>query len=156
MKKILLSFALVLSLFVGNLAFAQESKSEGLMEVTSEKGNPSIKIEFENFEKFSDDLSKDGEKFDDKTVEISYEEAGLAGGLLAVGAGMVILLILFAIFCLVFWIMMLVHAISKPIKSKALWIIILLLFGFIGAVVYYFAIKRHFKVKGEVKEESTE
>jgi hypothetical protein len=154
MKKILLSFVLAFSLFAGNLASAQGSKIEADMDSSSEKGNPSIKIEFENFEKFSEDLSKDGEKFDDKTIEISYEEAGLAGGLLALGLGFLLLILLLSIACFVFWIMMIVHAISKPIKSKALWIIILLLFGIIGAIVYYFAVKRQFK-KAVVDEDKS-
>lgn len=42
----------------------------------------------------------------------------------------------------VFWILMLIHAASKEIENKALWLIIILFLGFIGAVVYYFAIKR--------------
>jgi hypothetical protein len=37
---------------------------------------------------------------------------------------------------------MLVDAIKKPIQHKPLWIIILLLFGIVGAIVYYFAVKR--------------
>lgn len=42
----------------------------------------------------------------------------------------------------VFWVMMLVHAIKKPIENKPLWILVILLGQLIGAVVYYFAVKR--------------
>src|SRR3989344_19181 len=45
---------------------------------------------------------------------------------------------------LVFWIVMLVHAISHDIKDKALWIILLLLTGWLGAIIYYFVVKRNF------------
>jgi len=44
----------------------------------------------------------------------------------------------------IFWIMMLVHAISKPIPNKVLWILVIVLLSPIGAIVYYFSIKRHF------------
>ena len=37
-----------------------------------------------------------------------------------------------------FEIYMLIDAIRNPIKNKALWIIIIILFGFIGAVIYNF------------------
>gem|GEM_PF-5438428 len=39
---------------------------------------------------------------------------------------------------------MLVHAISKPIPNKVLWILVIVLLSPIGAIVYYFSIKRHF------------
>jgi len=52
---------------------------------------------------------------------------------------------------------MLVHAISKPIKSKALWILIILMFNALGALVYYFAVKREFnKNKDSVAAEKVE
>jgi hypothetical protein len=57
---------------------------------------------------------------------------------------------LFAFFALVgllltiFWIWMIVHAATKNIENKALWIILLIIFGFLAAIVYYFAVKRPF------------
>ncbi len=42
----------------------------------------------------------------------------------------------------IFWILMLVHAATKEVENKALWLIIIVFLGFIGAIVYYFAIKR--------------
>ncbi len=57
--------------------------------------------------------------------------------------GIVVFVIVVAILALILWIWMLVHAIRHPIHDKALWIIIILLFGIIGAIVYYFAVKRH-------------
>lgn len=62
----------------------------------------------------------------------------VAGGILAfMGA--------FWIFFLVagiFWLWMLIDAISKPNKDKAMWIIVLLLTGTLGAIVYFFAVKK--------------
>jgi hypothetical protein len=64
------------------------------------------------------------------------------GWFAGIGFGLIILFIVISILCLIFWIFMLVDAIKKPIQHKPLWIIILLLFGIIGAIVYYFAVKR--------------
>ncbi len=58
------------------------------------------------------------------------------------GLGAMAVLFIIGILAFIFWLMMLIHAIKQPIEHKPLWIIILLFFGFIGAVVYYFAVKR--------------
>lgn len=49
-------------------------------------------------------------------------------------------LLLIALF--VFWIMMLVHVIRHPIQNKPLWILVILIGQGLGAIVYYFAVKR--------------
>ncbi len=54
------------------------------------------------------------------------------------------ILIFILLFAVVFWLLMLIHATKHPIESKPLWIIIILLFGILGAVIYYFAVKRKF------------
>jgi hypothetical protein len=69
---------------------------------------------------------------------------GTVGTVLGVGFGLIVLFAAIGILAFIFWLIMLIHAISKPIHDKALWIIILLLFNIIGAIVYYFAVKRHF------------
>ena len=58
------------------------------------------------------------------------------------GIGIVIFFFSFGVLALVFWIMMLVHAIKTPIEHKPLWILIILITGILGAVVYYFAVKK--------------
>ena len=45
---------------------------------------------------------------------------------------------------MIFWILMLVHAATKPIENKALWVVIIAITGVLGAIVYYFAVKREF------------
>lgn len=50
----------------------------------------------------------------------------------------------------IFWIAMLVHAIVKPVKLKIIWIIVIIFFQFIGALVYYIAVKRPFSKKQHV------
>lgn len=67
----------------------------------------------------------------------------------AVGAGLGIgLLIFWIIFMLVglalgiFWIWMLVDCIKRRFDQKTLWIVLLIILGWIGAIAYYFVIKR--------------
>lgn len=46
------------------------------------------------------------------------------------------------IFAIVFWIKMLIHAITTDIKDKALWILILLVGQLLGAIAYYFVVAK--------------
>ena len=64
--------------------------------------------------------------------------------LFGLGIGLFIVMFAVGIVALVFWIKMLIHAVKNPIEHKPLWIIILLLFGIIGAIIYYFAVKKSF------------
>lgn len=66
-----------------------------------------------------------------------------------VGAGLGVgLLIFWIIFMLVglalgiFWIWMLVDCIKRRFDQKTLWIVLLIILGWIGAIAYYFVIKR--------------
>jgi hypothetical protein len=57
------------------------------------------------------------------------------------------LLFLWFIFA-IFWIVMLVHIFSNPIPNKLLWILVVVFLSPIGAIVYYFAIKRTYQSGG--------
>ena len=57
------------------------------------------------------------------------------------------LLFLWFIFA-IFWIVMLVHIFSNPIPNKLLWILVVAFLSPIGAIVYYFAIKRTYQNGG--------
>ncbi|MEA4910812.1 hypothetical protein SDC9_21687 [bioreactor metagenome] len=57
------------------------------------------------------------------------------------GAGLVFAI--FAILLLAFWIWMLVHAVKHDIDYKPVWILVLWFANIIGAIVYYFAVKKH-------------
>jgi len=46
---------------------------------------------------------------------------------------------------MIFWLVMLIHAAHKPIENRVMWLILLVLIGPIGALIYYFAVKRKFK-----------
>ena len=57
-----------------------------------------------------------------------------------------IFLVIFAlvIWVMVFWVMMIVHATQHDVANKAMWIILMVFTGIVGALVYYFAVKREF------------
>jgi hypothetical protein len=44
----------------------------------------------------------------------------------------------------VFWLLMLIHAATHPIQNRPLWILVIVFVNVIGAIVYYFAVKRPF------------
>lgn len=47
-----------------------------------------------------------------------------------------------AIFFFVFWLKMLIHAIKSPNPGKVGWVILIVLTQVLGAIIYYFAVKR--------------
>jgi hypothetical protein len=68
-----------------------------------------------------------------------------AGNILAsfVGLGVVVL----AILLVIFWTMMLVHAINSKIENKLMWILAIVFTGLVGAGLYYFIVKRKYQEK---------
>lgn len=48
------------------------------------------------------------------------------------------------IFGSIFWIWMLIHAATNEIKDKVVWVLVLIFTHIIGAVIYYFVVKRPF------------
>jgi len=68
-----------------------------------------------------------------------------------IGAGLVIFWIIFMVINLalfVLWIWMLIDSIKQPSDKKAMWIILLIILGYLGAIIYYFAVKRKNKKGG--------
>lgn len=59
----------------------------------------------------------------------------------------VIVLLIFA-----FWIWMIVDVAKKPIKSKTLWVLVIILFNFIGAIIYFIFPRRKY-IKSFKKDE---
>jgi len=77
-------------------------------------------------------------------INSMVEMTDLFGGMFALGA--IILLIFFAlgIFFLVFWILMLVDCVKRKFKEdseKIIWVLVIVLTGIIGALIYYFVVK---------------
>lgn len=44
----------------------------------------------------------------------------------------------------IFWLLMLMHALSNPIPNKVVWVLLIFLMPFVWAIVYYFVIKRSY------------
>jgi Phospholipase_D-nuclease N-terminal len=42
----------------------------------------------------------------------------------------------------IFWLMMLIHALSNPIPNKIMWVAVIFFISLVGAIIYYFVIKR--------------
>lgn len=72
------------------------------------------------------------------------EAAKQLGGFFGAAIGIFIAWIVIVIAASVFWLMMLIHAASHPIENKALWVVVIVVFNLVGALVYYFAVKRPF------------
>lgn len=60
------------------------------------------------------------------------------------GGGLIFGIVMFVVGIagLIFWIFMLVDAAKRKSDSQVMWIIIIVLTGWIGALIYYFAVKR--------------
>ena len=81
-------------------------------------------------------------------VEVPCEElTNDIKGFLGAGIAIVVVSLLVGLVAFIFWIMMLVHAIKYPIDSKPLWIILIIITGVLGAIIYYFAVKRGYKLE---------
>lgn len=65
-------------------------------------------------------------------------------GFLGWGIGVFLVVAALGIWATVFWIMMIVHAARHQINNKGIWIVVLIFTGIIGALIYYFAVKRKF------------
>ncbi len=76
----------------------------------------------------------------------------MAGELLAAGFAMIFLVILaviaiaaLAIFLFIFWILMIIDCATRKFKEtsdKIVWIIVIVFLQVIGAIIYYFVIKK--------------
>jgi hypothetical protein len=72
---------------------------------------------------------------------------GFINGLLGFGLSVLLIVLLLSIASFAFWLVMLIHAASKPIEKRVLWILVQVFFGVAGSIVYYFAVKREFDRK---------
>ncbi len=81
--------------------------------------------------------------------EVPCDELGKQiGGFLGWGLGALFVFVVFLIWSTVFWILMIVHAAKHDVENKAMWIVIMVFTGIVGAVIYYFAVKRKFNKQG--------
>jgi hypothetical protein len=63
----------------------------------------------------------------------------------AIGIIIILLILIISIVFIIFWIFMLINAIKRDFKNsneKIIWILVIILTGIIGAIIYYFVVKR--------------
>ena len=76
-------------------------------------------------------------------------------GFLFLGFGFVLFLIALAIACFVFWLIMLIHVLTHEVKDKLIWTLVMIFTGLIGAIIYYYVVKRNFAKIPEHKSSET-
>lgn len=77
--------------------------------------------------------------------EVPCEELGEAiGGMLGWGIALILLVGVLGVLASILWLVMIIHAAKHDIENKGMWIILMVLMGPIGAIVYYFMVKRGF------------
>jgi hypothetical protein len=75
--------------------------------------------------------------------EVPCSELGKSLGIfVGMGIGVIAIIFIIGILLTIFWILMLIDCVKREVEYKPVWILVLLLTGCIGAVVYYFAVKR--------------
>lgn len=67
------------------------------------------------------------------------------GNILASFVGLAVVVL--AVLLVIFWTMMLVHAINSKIENKLIWILAIVFTGLVGAGLYYFIVKRKYQEK---------
>ena len=88
-------------------------------------------------------------------VEVDCEQAmenfgkGV-GAFVGFSFAFMLIVLVVGILAFIFWIMMLVHAIKYPVENKVLWIILMVLAGVLGSIIYYFAVKRGYGKGGNM------
>jgi len=65
-------------------------------------------------------------------------------GFLGWGIGGFFVIIVLGIWATVFWIMMIIHVAKHDVENKAMWMILMVFTGIVGALIYYFVVKRKF------------
>ena len=80
--------------------------------------------------------------------EVQCSELGKSLGVfVGMGLGVVATIFVIGILLTIFWILMLIDCVKREVEYKPVWILVLLLTGCIGAVIYYFAVKRRVGAK---------
>lgn len=83
---------------------------------------------------------------------IPCDELTKGAGKWIIGGSIVffIIIVIISILAFIFWLVMLIHAASKPVDNKVLWIVLMIIIGLPVSIIYYFIVKRKFD-KGQVQ-----
>ena len=80
------------------------------------------------------------------------EISGKVKGFIGLGIVSFLVIAAFGIWSTVFWIMMIIHVSKHNVENKSMWIILMVFTGFIGALIYYFVIKRKFNKHSSIAQ----
>ncbi len=69
-------------------------------------------------------------------------EAGIAAGIIILVVVLWLVIMAAAVFSFIFWIWMIVDQRDMKGDNKVVWILLLVFLGILGAIIYYFVIKR--------------
>jgi len=101
----------------------------------------------------ADDMTSTDYSSTPAAVDTATTSAATAGGLALFGGSIIFLLVMIVlnVALFVFWIFMLIDVFKrtnwKQESDKTLWILLVILLGYLGAIVYYFVVKRQLDAK---------
>ncbi len=79
------------------------------------------------------------------TALAQYDSYGTTAVGTGIGVGLMILWIIFMLVGLalfVLWLWMLIDCVKRPFDKKTMWIVLIIILGWIGAIAYFFVVKR--------------
>ncbi len=94
----------------------------------------------------------------DYNYDYNYDSSGVTAGAAALGIGMMIfigIMALIGLALLIFTIWMIIDAAKRDFDQKAMWIILMVFFGWIAALIYFFMVKRKNVTRAHPKGAST-
>ncbi|MBP9765665.1 MAG: PLDc_N domain-containing protein [Candidatus Pacebacteria bacterium] len=145
LNKLAISSLLAIML-VGGLASAQTATDT---KVSTEASSAPIVSPFNK--SYRDGNMMDNGNWNNKNGNRMFNnEEGWRSMMPAFVAGMIGVSIFFSIIgllLLAFWIWMLVHATTHDIKHKPLWLLVIWFMHIIGAVIYFFAVKKRYEAE---------
>jgi hypothetical protein len=78
-------------------------------------------------------------------VSVPCDQVGAAAGkALGMGLGILLLFVAMGIAASIFWLLMIIHAATHPVQHRAMWILLMVFTGILGAIIYWIAVKRTF------------
>lgn len=147
--------AVILSmLFVSGVVFAQDTGSVNMqindsgISVTSDQGSVMIDdngVSIDALKYAEGDCSINGKSV--PCEQMGEMVGGAVSGILGFGLIIMVFGLLVLIAGFIFWIVTLIHALTKPIENKGMWVVVMIFTGAFGSLIYYFVEMRPFNKK---------
>lgn len=134
--------------FASHLVFAQEAVlfdaqvGQDPVSVTVDQGvmpiNEMMPMDIDSLEYTQGECFINGEAVPCEQLQESLS------GFLGIGIAIAIFAFILLLASLVFWVFTLIHALTKPVENKAMWVVVMIFTGAFGSVIYYFIEMRPF------------